>query len=151
MLGERMTVKVRTSDAYRGLPLPEYQSEAAAGMDLLACIDEDIILQPMARALIPTGLFMEIPEGHQAEVRPRSGLALRHGLTVLNTPGTVDADYRGEVCVLLINLGSEPLCISRGMRIAQMVFTRYTRAELQPVMSLAQSERGAGGFGHSGV
>ena len=151
MLSERLTVKVKTSAAYAGLPLPEYQSQAAAGMDLLACIDDDIIIRPLERVLIPTGLSLEMPEDCQAEVRPRSGLALRHGLTLLNTPCTIDADYRGEVGVLLINLGSEPFCVSRGMRIAQMVFTRYIRAELQPVTLLADSERGAGGFGHSGI
>lgn len=151
MLSETLTVKVRISEAYRGLPLPEYQSAAAAGMDLLACIDEDVVIRPLERVLIPTGLFLEMPEDCQAEVRPRSGLALRHGLTLLNTPGTIDADYRGEVGALLINLGSEPFRVSRGMRIAQMVFTRYIRAELQPAVSLSSSERGAGGFGHSGV
>lgn len=149
-----VTVKIRTSEAYDGLALPEYQSVAAAGLDLLACIDTDIVLRPFERKLVPTGIFLEMPDNCQAEVRPRSGLALKHGITVLNTPGTIDADYRGEIGVVLINLGDEPFVISRGMRIAQLVFMPYLRAVWQPVVSsaeLGESGRGSGGFGHSGV
>ncbi len=150
---EEITVKVKTSAEYAGLPLPEYGSDLAAGLDLLACLppDEELVLQPGERALVPTGLFLELPPDFEAQVRPRSGLALKHGLTVLNSPGTVDADYRGEVAVILINLGRQPFVISRGMRIAQMVFARWSRAHWQPVDELSATGRGGGGFGHSGV
>lgn len=150
---EQIAVKVKTSPAYAGLPLPGYASAAAAGLDLLACLppDEEIILRPGERALVPTGLFVELPPDCEAQVRPRSGLALKHGLTLLNSPGTIDADYRGEIGVILANLGQENFVVRRGMRIAQLVFARYLRAEWQPVLELAATERGAGGFGHSGV
>jgi dUTP pyrophosphatase len=132
-----------------GLPLPAYQSSEAAGMDLLAAVDEvnPIVLAPGERALIPTGLVMEIPPGFEAQVRPRSGLALRHGITVLNSPGTIDSDYRGEVKVLLINLGEAPWEIQRGERIAQLVFQRVERARLVEAAVLKTTKRGAGGFG----
>ncbi len=147
---ETLPVKVRTSAAYGDLPLPAYATPAAAGLDLLACIAEEIVLPPGGRALIPTGLFLEMPPDCEAQVRPRSGLALRHGLTLLNSPGTIDADYRGEVGVILVNLGQEPFVVQRGMRIAQLVFARYLQAVWQPELELSATERGAGGFGHSG-
>jgi len=134
------------------LPLPSYQSAHAAGLDLLAAVplDAPVALAPGARALIPTGLAIALPEGCEAQVRPRSGLAVRHGLTVLNSPGTIDADYRGEVQVLLINLGQESVIIERGMRVAQMVVAEVARARLITVSSLDQTQRGASGFGSTG-
>ena len=134
------------------LPLPSYQSDHAAGLDLLAAVPTDapVTLAPGARALIPTGLAIALTPGHEAQVRPRSGLAARHGITVLNAPGTVDADYRGEIQVLLINLGTESLAITRGMRIAQLVIATITRVALHEVPSLDQTARGTGGFGSTG-
>ena len=120
-------------------------------MDLRANIYEPIVVQPLKRVLVPTGLFMALPEGYEAQVRPRSGLALKHGLTVLNSPGTIDADYRGEVCVILANLSDQPFTINDGERVAQMVVARHERVEWQVVDELDDTERGAGGFGHSGV
>ena len=135
-----------------GLALPNYASEGAAGLDLLAAIGENekITLEPGKWGLVPTGLSLQLPEGHEAQVRPRSGLALKHGITVLNAPGTVDADYRGEVGVVLINHGSEPFEIVRGMRIAQLVVAPVTRARLVEVESLDETQRAAGGFGSTG-
>jgi len=133
-----------------GLTLPAYQTEHAAGLDLRAAVEGAVTLSPGGRALIPTGLALAIPPGYEGQVRPRSGLALRHGLTCLNTPGTIDADYRGEVQVLLINLGQEPCTIERGDRIAQLIIAPVTRAELTVVSRLPESTRGAGGFGHTG-
>lgn len=132
-------------------PLPQYATPLSAGVDLRANIDEPIILQPLQRVLIPTGLFMALPEGYEAQVRPRSGLALKKGITVLNTPGTIDADYRGEVGVILVNLSDAPFEITDGERIAQMVIARHERAEWESVDALDETERGAGGFGHTGV
>jgi dUTP pyrophosphatase len=134
------------------LPLPSYQSEGAAGLDVLAAIAPNtrLVLEPRARDIVPTGLVIELPHGFEAQVRPRSGLALKHGVTVLNAPGTIDADYRGELKVLLVNLGSEPFVIERGMRIAQLVIAPVTRASLQENTKLADSSRGAGGFGSTG-
>ena len=131
-------------------PLPSYATAHSAGMDLRANLDRPVILEPGQRALIPTGLFLELPEGTEAQVRPRSGLAFKHGITVLNSPGTIDADYRGEVGVLLINHGTEPFAVNDGERIAQLVVARYERVVLMEVTDLALSERGAGGFGHTG-
>ncbi|MCR4962513.1 MAG: dUTP diphosphatase [Firmicutes bacterium] len=133
----------------QGLPLPAYQSLQAAGLDLPAAVAQPVILAPGERALIPTGLALEIPAGFEGQVRPRSGLALRQGITVLNSPGTIDADYRGEIQVILINLGQEAVEISRGMRIAQLVIAPVMQASLAEA-GLSDSERGAGGFGHSG-
>ena len=133
------------------LPLPQYMTSGAAGMDLLADLSEPLTLVPGARQLVPTGLAVEIPPGFEAQIRPRSGLALKHGVTLLNTPGTIDSDYRGEIQVLMINLGSEPYAIHRGERIAQMVVAPVTRAELCEVEELAPSHRGPGGFGHTGL
>ena len=132
-------------------PLPKYESRLAAGMDLRAFLQESVTLQPMERKLIPTGLYIQLPEGYEAQVRPRSGLALKRGLTVLNTPGTIDADYRGEIGVILINLSSEAQTIETGERIAQMIVARVEQAQLEEVDVLEETERGAGGFGHSGT
>ena len=132
-------------------PLPRYESEQAAGMDIRCHIAEAITLQPLERKLIPTGLFIELPMGYEAQIRPRSGLALKRGLTVLNTPGTIDADYRGEIGVILINMSNEPQIIEPAERICQMVITKHEQPQLVEVESLGETERGAGGFGHSGV
>src|ERR1700734_2135664 len=134
-----------------GLDLPAYATVHAAGMDLCAAVANDVVLAPGARALVMTGLMIALPEGYEAQVRPRSGLALKHGITVLNSPGTIDADYRGEVQVILANLGSESFTITRGMRIAQMVVAAYARVEWDEVSALPESERGAGGFGSTGL
>jgi dUTP pyrophosphatase len=136
----------------RDLPLPAYQTALAAGMDLMAAVPEEapLTISPGARALVPTGLVIALPEGTEAQVRPRSGLAARHGLTVLNAPGTIDADYRGEVQVLLVNLGTEPVTITRGMRIAQLVIAQVARAFLSEVSSMDETTRAAGGFGSTG-
>jgi len=132
-------------------PLPQYATPQSAGVDLRANIESPIELRPMERRLVPTGLYMALPPGYEAQVRPRSGLAIKHGITVLNTPGTIDADYRGEVCVILVNLSDEPFLIADGERIAQMVIARHEQAEWEPVEVLSETERGAGGFGHSGT
>ncbi len=132
-------------------PLPQYATDHSAGLDLRANLDAPITLTPGQRALIPTGLFLELPEGTEAQVRPRSGLAFKHGVTVLNSPGTIDADYRGEVGVLLINHGHEPFTVNDGERIAQLVVARYIRVSFAEVPDLRASERGAGGFGHTGT
>ena len=132
-------------------PLPKYESRLAAGMDIRAYLPESVTLQPMERRLIPTGLFISLPEGYEAQIRPRSGLALKHGLTVLNTPGTIDADYRGEIGVILINMSGEAQTIESGERICQMIIARVEQADLVEVTTLDATERGEGGFGHSGV
>lgn len=136
----------------RDLPLPSYQSALAAGMDLMAAVPEDapLTILPGARALVPTGIVIALPDGTEAQVRPRSGLAARHGVTVLNAPGTIDADYRGEVQVLLVNLGSEPVTITRGMRIAQLVIAQVARVFMCEVTFIDETSRGAGGFGSTG-
>ncbi|MDO4186281.1 MAG: dUTP diphosphatase [Bacteroidales bacterium] len=130
--------------------LPTYATPQSAGMDLRANLSEPVTLQPLERKLIPTGLYMALPAGYEAQVRPRSGLALKKGITVLNSPGTIDADYRGEVCVILVNLSSEPFVVEDGERIAQMIIARHEQAEWQEVKVLSNTERGAGGFGHTG-
>ena len=132
-------------------PLPAYATTQSAGMDLRANIDSPITLKPMERRLIPTGLYIALPKGYEAQVRPRSGLALKHGITVLNTPGTIDADYRGELMVLLINFSAEDFIINAGERIAQMVIARHEQAAFVEVDILDETERGAGGYGHTGV
>ena len=132
-------------------PLPAYATTQSAGMDLRADIDNPITLKPMERRLIPTGLYIALPKGYEAQVRPRSGLALKHGITVLNTPGTIDAEYRGELMVLLINFSAEDFIINAGERIAQMVIARHEQAEFVEVEVLDETERGAGGYGHTGV
>lgn len=131
--------------------LPAYATELSAGMDLRANIDESITLNPMERRIIPTGLYMALPPGYEAQVRPRSGLAFKHGITVLNSPGTIDADYRGEIGVLLVNLSNEPFVITEGERIAQMVIARHEQVQFEVVDELDQTERGEGGYGHTGV
>lgn len=132
-------------------PLPQYATPQSAGVDLRADTREDIVLPPLGRAMVPTGLYLEIPAGYEAQVRPRSGLAAKKGVTVLNSPGTIDADYRGEVRVILVNLSSDPFTIVPGERIAQMVFARHEQVEWEKVDTLEESERGAGGFGSTGV
>ena len=132
-------------------PLPEYATELSAGMDLRANIDAPIVLKPMQRCIIPTGLYMALPAGYEAQVRPRSGLAIKKGITVLNSPGTIDADYRGEVGVILINLSQEDWTVTDGERIAQMVIARHEQVEWVECDTLDNTERGAGGFGHTGV
>ena len=131
--------------------LPSYATIASAGMDLRANLDTPVVLKPLQRCLVPTGLFMALPMGYEAQVRPRSGLAIKKGITVLNTPGTIDADYRGEVCVILVNLSADEFVVEDGERIAQMVIARHEQVEWQPVEVLDDTERGAGGFGHSGT
>jgi dUTP pyrophosphatase len=145
-------VKIMRLPHGQDLPLPSYQSEHAAGLDLSAAVPADaaVTLAPGARALVPTGIAIALPLGHEAQVRPRSGLAARHGVTVLNAPGTIDADYRGEVQVLLINLGSEAVAITRGMRIAQLVIAPVSRAALREAPSLDETQRGKSGFGSTG-
>jgi dUTP pyrophosphatase len=130
--------------------LPAYSTDHSAGMDLRANIDEDIILKPMERALVQTGLFVEIPPGYEAQIRPRSGLAINKGITVLNSPGTIDSDYRGEVCIILINLSDKKFVIKDGERICQMVISKHERAEWESVDNLFATGRGKGGFGHTG-
>lgn len=132
------------------LALPQYATEQSAGMDLRANIDEPIVLKPLQRCLVPTGIFMALPKGYEAQVRPRSGLAIKKGIGVLNSPGTIDADYRGEVCVILVNLSAEEFVVEDGERIAQMVIARHEQAEWEEVEVLDETERGAGGFGHTG-
>lgn len=133
-----------------GLPLPAYATAGAAGMDLYAAVDQPITIQPLGRALIPTGLSIALPPGYEAQIRPRSGLALRHGISMPNTPGTIDSDYRGEIGVILVNLGQEPFEVKRGDRIAQMVIARYEQITWEAVTVLGETERGAGGFGSTG-
>lgn len=149
-MSQAVNVKVRRVRPSE-LPLPRYQTRSSAGMDLLADLEEQVVLKPLERRLIPTGLSLELPEGFEAQIRPRSGLALKQGLTCLNTPGTIDADYRGEVQVLLINLSNQPVSISRGDRIAQMVLAPFVQATLLEVQELSETARGIGGFGSTGV
>ena len=132
-------------------PLPTYATALSAGMDLRANIDEDITLLPMQRQLVPTGLHIALPEGYEAQIRPRSGLALKHGITVLNTPGTVDADYRGEIMVLLVNFSNEPFIVKDGERIAQMIVAKHEQVSFELTETLDETERGAGGYGHTGL
>ncbi|WP_116771646.1 dUTP diphosphatase [Maribacter litoralis] len=143
-----MNIKIINKSSHK---LPHYETSASAGMDLRANLTESITLQPLSRAIIPTGLYMELPVGIEAQVRPRSGLAAKKGVTVLNAPGTIDADYRGEVGVILVNLSNEPFTIENGERIAQMVIAKHERAEWNVVESLSETTRGEGGFGSTGV
>ena len=149
-LKDKEMLKVKINNRGRQ-PLPTYATALSAGMDLRANIEEDITLLPLQRQLVPTGLHIALPEGYEAQIRPRSGLALKHGITVLNTPGTVDADYRGEIMVLLINFSTEDFIINNGERIAQMVIARHEQATFIEVDILDETERGAGGYGHTGV
>lgn len=131
-------------------PLPEYQTSRSAGMDIRANLTEPVELKPLERKLIPTGLYIALPDGYEAQIRPRSGLAIKHGISLVNTPGTIDADYRGEIGIILINLSNEPFVINDGERICQMVITNYQQVEWQQVDILDETERGSGGFGHTG-
>jgi dUTP pyrophosphatase len=142
-----MNIKIVNKSRHK---LPEYITEKSAGMDIRANIDNDITLMPMERVLINTGLYIELPEGFEAQIRPRSGLAINKGVTVLNSPGTIDADYRGEVCVVLINLSKEPFTIKDGDRICQMIISKHEKAKWEPVEILIKTTRGKGGFGHTG-
>lgn len=146
-----IALPVRILPHGEGLALPAYQTADSAGLDLVAAVEAEMVLQPGERALVPTGLAIALPSGYEAQIRPRSGLAFKHGLTVLNSPGTVDADYRGEVKVLMINLGQEPFAVKRGERIAQMVVAPVTQIAWQPVADLEETARGAGGFGSTGT
>jgi dUTP pyrophosphatase len=148
---EQLNIPLTRLPHAANLALPAYATDHSAGMDLLAAIEGDKTLKPLERALVPTGLCIALPEGYEAQVRPRSGLALKHGIALVNAPGTIDADYRGEVGVLLINLGSEDFTITRGMRIAQMVIAPYTRAQWNEVPALPETARGTGGFGSTGT
>jgi len=149
--GGAVTIGVTRLEHGRDLPLPKHATAHSAGVDLLAAVTEDIVLEPGKRALVPTGLSIELPEGYEAQVRPRSGLALKHGVTVLNSPGTIDADYRGEVGVILINLGDAPFTVARGERIAQMVVAPVSFIQWRESDALNPSARGSGGFGSTGT
>jgi dUTP pyrophosphatase len=151
-LNQSIQVNIRQLPHAEGLPLPAYRTAHAAGLDLLAAVPESapLALAPGKHAMVPTGLAIALPEGFEAQVRPRSGLAAKHGVTVLNSPGTIDADYRGEIQVILINHGAEPFTIRRGERIAQMVIAPVVQATLVPVASLSETDRGSGGFGSTG-
>lgn len=143
-------VKVKTLENFEGLSLPEHQTDASSGLDLLAAISEDLVIKPGERVLIPTGIQIALPMGTEAQIRPRSGLAYKHGITMLNSPGTIDADYRGEIKVLAINLGQEDFTVTRGMRIAQMVIAEFVKTRLVEADTLEMTSRGSGGFGHTG-
>ena len=151
MSGPIQRVSVRRLPHAADLPLPEYGSAGAAGLDLLAAVSSDIVLAPGARALVPAGIAVAVPEGFEAQVRPRSGLALKSGITVLNAPGTIDSDYRGEIGVILVNHGAEPFTLTRGMRIAQLIMAPVARIAWDESQTLAESGRGAGGFGSTGT
>lgn len=146
-----LEIKVKILPHGEGLPLPKYESAAAAGMDLAAAVEEPLTLAPLERAMIPTGLCLQLPKGYEAQVRPRSGLAAKNGLTVLNSPGTIDEDYRGEVKVILVNLSNTPFTVERGMRMAQLVVAPVTRVTPCVVAELEDTARGSGGFGSSGL
>jgi dUTP pyrophosphatase len=149
----RVTVQVTRvrGDADSDLDFPRYMTDHASGLDLMAAVNEPLTIEPGRIVLVPTGLAVAIPPGYEAQIRPRSGLALKHGLTLINTPGTIDADYRGEIGLAVVNLGPEPVTIQRGDRVAQMVVNRVWRAELEIVDQLDETERGGGGFGHTGA
>ena len=149
-LKDKEMLKVKINNRGRQ-PLPTYATALSAGMDLRANIEEDITLLPLQRQLVPTGLHIALPEGYEAQIRPRSGLALKHGITVLNIPGTVDADYRGEIMVLLVNFSNEPFTVKDGERIAQMVIAKHKKVDFELVDTLDETERGAGGYGHTGL
>ena len=150
-MSDDIAVRIRRFSHSDGLPLPAYESHGAAGMDLRAAIGAPLRIEPMAIERVPTGLAIELPPGYEAQIRPRSGLAMRHGLTLPNTPATIDSDYRGEIVIALINLGPEAYVLERGMRIAQLVLQRVPRIVWHEVEDLTPTERGAGGFGHTGV
>lgn len=145
---ERISVKIINRSHHE---LPAYATPGASGMDVRANLDHPIVLEPMERVLVPTGLYIQLPEGHECQIRPRSGLALKHGISIVNAPGTVDADYRGEIKVILINLSKEPFVINDGERVCQMVITNYTQVKWEPVERIDETVRGDGGFGHTGT
>lgn len=145
---DNLTVKIINKS---GHPLPAYETPSSAGMDVRAFLTGPVVLQPLERALIPTGLYMQLPQGYECQIRPRSGLALKKGITILNTPGTVDADYRGEIGIIVINLSNEPFTINDGERICQMVITRYSHVKWESVERIDETKRGEGAFGHSGL
>ena len=147
---DAVEIKIKRKAGCEDLPWPDYMSEGASGLDLYAAVEEELTLSPGEFRLIPTGVFIAVPRGYEAQVRPRSGLALKNGIGVLNSPGTVDSDYRGEVGVILINLGQQPFVVKRGTRIAQLVVQGVARARLIPVEALEETDRGEGGFGHTG-
>jgi dUTP pyrophosphatase len=149
-MSDNLTVKIRRLRQGGVNPLPAYMTTHSAGMDLYSEILDDILVKPGERVLVPTGIAIELPDGYEAQIRPRSGLALKHGISLVNSPGTIDPDYRGEIGIILINLGSDPFTIKNGERIAQMVFTRFTRVHLTEVTQLDVTVRGDGGFGHTG-
>jgi dUTP pyrophosphatase len=146
-----VTVAIKRRAHCADIPLPSYETAGSVGMDLAAAVDDEVIVDPGARCLIPCGFYLALPPGYEAQVRPRSGLAVKHGLSLVNTPGTIDSDYRGEVKVPVINHGAEPFTITRGMRIAQMIVMPVPRVELVEVAELPETARGEGGFGHTGV
>ena len=151
-MAENLGVRIlRMNPEQTDIPLPQYATDESAGMDICAAVDKDIKLQPGETSLIPSGFIIELPQGHEAQVRPRSGLAIKHSVGILNSPGTIDSDYRGEVKIILTNFGKKPFIVHRGDRIAQMVVTKYERVEWKVSSSLAGSKRGEGGFGHTGV
>lgn len=145
---ERIKVKIINRSHHQ---LPEYETPESAGMDVRANLDQPVVLQPLERALIPTGLYMQLPAGHECQIRPRSGLALKHGISIVNSPGTVDADYRGEIGVIVINLSNTPFTINDGERICQMVVTQYSHVSWEEVNEIDHTKRGSGAFGHTGV
>jgi dUTP pyrophosphatase len=149
-MSQTVRIRVLQEPSARDLPLPQYETPLSAGMDLRAAVDTDLVLQPGERCLVPTGLRIELPTGFEAQIRPRSGLAIRHGVTVVNAPGTIDADYRGIVSIGLINLSPQPHTVRRGDRVAQMVIAPVNRAEWEAVSELTDTARGSGGFGHTG-
>jgi dUTP pyrophosphatase len=144
-------VSVKRSDGAKDLPLPAYMSEGASGMDLFAAIDADLVIHPGEIKLVPTGIYIGLPPGYEAQIRPRSGLALKHGITLVNTPGTIDCDYRGMISLIVTNVGKEPYTIRRGVRLAQMVIQEFVKAHIEEVEELDETCRSAGGFGHTGV
>ncbi len=148
---EKVRVRVKRKEGCEDLPIPQYMSAGASGADLHAAVNEELVLEPSGISAVPTGMFLELPPGYEGQVRPRSGLALRHGLSIVNAPGTIDSDYRGEICVILCNLGKGPIKINRGMRIAQLIFQPVVRAEFIEVKELETTRRNEGGFGHTGV
>jgi dUTP pyrophosphatase len=150
MLG-KFVLKVKRLKHNKDIPLPAYESEGSSGLDIRAAVEESVVLMPGRIRLIPTGLAISVPSGFEAQIRPRSGLALRHGIGMVNSPGTIDADYRGEIGLVLINWGGRPFTINRGDRIAQMVISRVTRADVAEVDNLDETPRGSGGFGHTGI
>jgi len=144
-------IKVKRAEDAKDLPVPTYASKGSAGLDLFACVENDLVINPGEIKLIRTGIFIELPDGYEAQIRPRSGLALKYGIGILNSPGTIDSDYRGEIGIILINFGNQPFTIKRGDRIAQMIISQYVKAEFYEVEALDTTTRGSGGFGSTGI